>query len=475
VRWKKDAARLRVSSPDGDQVRTAPNKGLNMINDLCTATRMLTPLRLFTINYGRKIRFRDLSSLTRRESADLDAAARLAFGSLCQEDVFFWEMKSRAAIEQQPRMHNTIIDIMSRDPTLSWDQIAYETGDWCSGPTIGRYLREKMETGGYCRYTERFLPLLTAGQKRKHVAFAKHLRSLWGQGRGKYLWIHYDEKWFWGAVARMAKMCEAKGLSRQARYAYHKNFINKVMAICVVGYAFDGTPDDGGVGVKIAFTRAQCARIAQKIQKKASGVNAAGNTVYQGDVLRRKGDKYLVDVCVTGANSGTSDKPKFALLPYMRDEIFELVSTLVKQGGQFEGYKPVIQGDSAGPHVEELFKAFVLQYCAEKGWLWEPQGPQMPFSNACDLSVFPMLGKSHSHLTRKTTSSVAPVDTIWSNAKSVFQRMPACKIARSFVLAWRLALLVIKEKGGNTFLGNGGLHQQVGNDFHDTKNGTRKK
>ena len=147
-------------------------------------------------------------------------------------------------------------------------------------------MREKVEGGkGYCRYTERILPLLTEGQRRKHVTFAKHLRTLWGKALGKYLWIYWDEKWFWGAVRRMAKMCPEKGLTRQQRYAYHKNYINKVMGIAVVGYAFDGTPDDGGIGVNISFTRVQAAKIASKIQREASGVNKNGNTVYQGKVL----------------------------------------------------------------------------------------------------------------------------------------------------------------------------------------------
>jgi hypothetical protein len=74
----------------------------------------------------------------------------------------------------------------------------------------------------------------------------------WKKEREKYLWVHWDEKWFWGAVRRMAKECPAKNLSRQQRHTYHKNVINKVMAIFVAGYAFEGTSDNGGCAVKIA-------------------------------------------------------------------------------------------------------------------------------------------------------------------------------------------------------------------------------
>ena len=33
----------------------------------------------------------------------------------------------------------------------------------------------------------------------------------------------------------------------------HKIHMNKVIAVCMVGFAFDGTPADGGTGVRIVF------------------------------------------------------------------------------------------------------------------------------------------------------------------------------------------------------------------------------
>jgi hypothetical protein len=47
----------------------------------------------------------------------------------------------------------------------------------------------------------------------KHVSFAKHLCNNWGLPRGKYLWIHYDEKWFYVWVSQaMAKKCKQLGI-----------------------------------------------------------------------------------------------------------------------------------------------------------------------------------------------------------------------------------------------------------------------
>ena len=265
------------------------------------------------------------------------------------------------------------------------------------------------------------------------------------------------------------------GVPGEERFCYHKNHVNKVMGICVVGYAYEGNPEKGGVAVKIAFTRAQASKIAGRMQRAYSGTNAAGGREYRGEVLRRKGDPFSVDTTVTGSSEGTSDDPKFALVRYFRECVFKQIAALVGTGGAFEGYTPVIQGDQAGPHEEEEFKRFVTEWCKEKGWLWEPQAPQMPHLNVDDLAVFPAMSKRHSTLTRRFTGSVASKDVIWNNAVQVWNEMEECVIARAFVLAWRLAALVIEKGGENTFLGTKEMHRGVRRDFNDTKNGVAPK
>ncbi|HIF03462.1 MAG TPA: hypothetical protein EYQ84_09310, partial [Nitrospinaceae bacterium] len=104
-----------------------------------------------------------------------------------------------------------------------------------------------------------------------HVDFSKHLLNHWGDDpNGKYLWIHWDEKWFWGHVNRHAKVCEQLGLEPQQRFAFHKNHINKVMGIAVIYFAFEGSPNNGGVGGKVAFTRCQGGKVALKRQRGAT-------------------------------------------------------------------------------------------------------------------------------------------------------------------------------------------------------------
>lgn len=312
-------------------------------------------------------------------------------------------------------------------------------------------------------------------QRTEHVAFSKHLRLLWGLGPGKYLWIHYDEKWFWGFVARVAKACEAIGVPRKDRFAYHKNHINKVMSIAVVGFAFEGTPDNGGTAIKLSFTRAQASRIAQRTQRAFTGINARGKREFKGPVMRHKGDAYSVDTTVTGSNEGTSDKPKFSLKHLFLDLVFPLVEQYVGKGRQFEGYTPIFQGDQAGPHEEVEYKKAMVEACTAKGWLWEPQAPQMPHLNVCDLALFPAMSKRHTEVTRRHTHSVASSDVIWSAAKQIWDSFPACKIARAFILAWRLATVVIDKEGSNTFLGTKEMHAQIKQDFNDTAAGVEPK
>ena len=51
---------------------------------------------------------------------------------------------------------------------------------------------------------------------------------------------------------------------------------------------------------------------------------------------------YLVNCNVMISSCGTADDPKFSLLAYFGGMVFEVVNDLVKVGGKFEGYTPII-------------------------------------------------------------------------------------------------------------------------------------
>ena len=84
------------------------------------------------------------------------------------------------------------------------------------------------------------------------------------------------------------------------------------MVIAVTGFAFKESMENGGHGVKIMMHRVQGARLAKK-RVRAGRKTPGGQQVYDGIVLREKGDVYMVDCNVTGSDASTSDKPKFSL------------------------------------------------------------------------------------------------------------------------------------------------------------------
>jgi hypothetical protein len=187
----------------------------------------------------------------------------------------------------------------------------------------------------YSVYIERVLPLLSIVRREKHVTFSKLLGSNWNLPKAKYLWIHYDEKWFYGFVTRSnAKKCPELGLEKEMHAIYHRNHISKVMAVAFTAYTVDDHVENGGDGLKLlGFFRVQLARVAAKRVRK-SRRDEFGRLWYNGEVLREKGDIYLVDSTVTGSDTGTCRSPKYPLLPLFLDTVFPKVEALVGVGGR---------------------------------------------------------------------------------------------------------------------------------------------
>ena len=398
--------------------------------------------------------------------------ALLAYDNLDEDNLKYWAKAERDHDEKQPHVKYWIIDHVKKNPKISWQKLEDKIEGWCSDDTIRRWM---LSFAGYKTYCERVIPGLSPEQQQKHLNFAVHFRNNWGLGGGKYLLIMYDEKWFWGLVLRRgAKCCKELGIEEKSFSAYHKNHINKVMAIAFTAFAFEDCIENGGNAKKLAFIRAQRKKVAAKMQK-ACVFQADGTRKYNGEVIRKKGDIYDVDCAVTGSNEGTPDNPKCPLLPIFRNIIFPRVEELVGSGGKYEGYTPVFQGDNAGPHQDAAYIKGVTDYCNDKGWHWEPQAPQMPHMNVLDLSVFPCMSRRHIELSRKNgDAQVLPNDQIWSNAETVWANLPNEKIASGYVHAYRVAEKVIKAKGSNKFLGAGsdeGLHAGIRKDFAKSENG----
>ena len=105
-----------------------------------------------------------------------------------------------------------------------------------------------------------------------------------------------------------------------------------------------------------------------------------------------------------------------------------------------------------------------------EGWVIEPRAAQMPHTNTKDLAIFPVMLRWHTSLAlQRGGLSVLKEDGIWSAAKEVWNQFPKCKIARSYVLAHRIAKKVIDHDGNNSFLGSSeGLHCDMRDEFNDT-------
>jgi len=382
-----------------------------------------------------------------------------------------WESRARHCLATQPTIRDCIIESLQQNPSKTFLQIATDIDKWCSGRTIHHWFTSH----GYAKYVECSLPLLTSEQMKRHVHFCERLTNNWMLAPGKYLWIHYDEKWFYGWVNRAnAKKCEILGIEKSHSYLYHKNHIDKVMAVAVTAYAFSGNVENGGDGLKLGLYRVQAARIAKRTVRISRRDND-GKLCYDGEIIREAGDAYLVDCNVTGSHHGTSDNPKFCLLDLFRDHIFPCVDALVRADGEYPGYIPVFQGDNTGLHQDKKFMDFVIGMCQTKGWHWEPQAPQMPHMNNLDLAVFPTMSKQHSALLRQNSNKMALAEEIWEKCESVWKQLASSTIARGFVLAYRLAPKVIKHKGTNEFLCNTDFHCNVQDDYYNTPKGIRKK
>jgi len=455
-----------------------PRRPRNVITNRELAKLVYTAKHLFALHHRRRALHHCFNVTAQLAQAKLvEAGTAWAQASAATKE--FWEHEARNHDAKQPAIVGLIVEVFRQNPTLSFDAAAShkKIDNWCSGNTIGNLFRSLR----YSRYMERVLPLMTRHQRREAVRFARKLRSNWGRGGGKYLYITFDEKWFFGLVLRHAKMCEALGLKRGHLYAKHKNHITKTMVVAFVAYAFEDNMENGGTGVLLGVHRIESARIAQKMTREAE-FDDEGNHTFSGPVVRRMGDAYAVDCELTGSNSGTSSKPKCSLLELFRTTHIPQVETLVGPGGLYEGYIPVWQPDGGSAHVEGTregvvvggFMQYITDLMQRKGWLWEPQAAQMPYINACDLFLFPLMSRLHARMLREIGGMPSP-DVIWEHVKKVFRDIPSADVAKAHLLAYRVAEKVIAEHGGNHFLDEGGCHAGIGADFISTNSGIIRK
>ena len=126
--------------------------------------------------------------------------------------------------------------------------------------------------------------------------------------------------------------------------------------------------------------------------------------------------------------------------------LLPLLDKLVAEGGACEGAKVIIQGDGAGTHRNTAYQTAMQKECNGRGWIWDTQAPHMPHSNVLDLALFPMMSKRHDKL-RGQYAGVLKQDTIWENAKKVWENVTSRDIAKSFLVLDQVLTNVIAKKG----------------------------
>ena len=444
-----------------------------VIDDYGLAETRYTAQYLYAIHRCRQQAVDNLDGIGMATYQARMKIARDAYDNMGDREKAPWIFKRREHLKLQPTIDGRLKEELRKNSSILYHQLETKILHWCSSLTIRRWVQSRE---GYKLFTERIIPLMNDEQKFKHLHFARHFRSNWDLGAGKYLLVHYDEKWFWGLVMRKnGKTFE--DLDNTTIRAYHKSHISKVMAIAVTGFGFEDNIENGGEAVNIAFTRCQSHKVAGRMQR-ASRKDENGKTKYDGAIVREKDQMYLVDCAVTGSNIGTADSPKFPLMSYFEETVFPRIIALVGPGGKFENYTVVIQGDNAGPHEDKVYKRYVEEYCGREGWHWEPQAPQMPHMNVLDLSVFPNMSKRHSSLARDHNGMhMLKEDQIWDTAELVWNDLPSCKIASGYVQANRIASKVIHHRGDNIFLSgsNGGISTGVSKDFDESREGLTRK
>ena len=113
-----------------------------------------------------------------------------------------------------------------------------------------------------------------------------------------------------------------------------------------------------------------------------------------------------------------------------------------------------MQQDNAGPHVEEVYSAWMLAMFEELGWMYEPQAPQGistiyivnllcmitcivvptgPYTNVLDLYLFPSMSHRHSAQLQRQSNTELPLDVIWKCVDSVWADTVSAEVARSCI------------------------------------------
>jgi alpha-D-ribose 1-methylphosphonate 5-phosphate C-P lyase len=131
--------------------------------------------------------------------------------------------------------------------------------------------------------------------------------------------------------------------------------------------------------------------------------------------------------------------------------------------------------DNAGPHVDAVYKTWLLEQFNQRGWKLEHQAPQGPYTNVLDLQMFPAMSKRHSEMLTLYSNTESNNDRIWKVALQIWEECTSSMIARAFVHAYRIMKVIIDNGGSNHWLAEGTPHCNLRRDFVNTKYGIKPR
>ena len=241
------------------------------------------------------------------------------------------------------------------------------------------------------------------------------------------------------------------------------------MAVCVVGFAFEGSITNGGEAIKVGLWRCQRIDAAQRVWYADHGCSIKPPQA-ERIVVRNRGDPMFKDCEV----AGVGNSKQFCLKTLYTEEVFpHIKKNFVGPGKRYEGYQVVYQEDNAGAHCNELYTDAIKGMCKEYGWKLERQSPQSPQFNVLDLAVFPALSRRHSYFLCRKSANPSGND-IWEAADSVFRNMESSVIARAFILSWHMCKSAVKSRGDNSYM-EGDLHFGIRFNYVNTPRGVRRR
>ena len=165
------------------------SSSVTVIDSYKYADATYTDKYLYGVNACRKVCYKDEMSV--EERASLLKARFDQYKNIHEDENAKWEFLRRSHLIQKQNIKHELIEMVRKNPKVSWESLTAGVDQWCSAATICRRMTTR---AGYKLYDERVITLLSKEQKGKHMSFAKHFRNNWCLGSRNYLLVMYDEK-----------------------------------------------------------------------------------------------------------------------------------------------------------------------------------------------------------------------------------------------------------------------------------------